>query len=345
MLNEALRHYWHPVALSSEVTAEPQQVRLLGEPIVLYRDADGPVALADRCVHRGVALSGGCIRDGQLMCPYHGWQYDRTGRVSFIPALGPDGSIPSRARVHRYDVREQYDTIWLVLDEPLTDVPPWPDDDWTSPDWHAFVVGSWHWQTSAGRVVENVVDFAHFNFVHTGITELADGPFIKPYEVTITDYGMAYAYDDSMIVRDYKLHLPFTLHDRKVVHSTTGGVTWTEQTGSAATSKAGDVTTVSFIASPTDRAETVVFGWVSRNHSLDVPDEYFASGFADVLEQDRVVVEAQDPAELPLDLREELHLKVADGASMVYRRLLGELAAGAAKSAAEATAASMVAAG
>ncbi|MCE2525659.1 MAG: hypothetical protein J4F99_06890, partial [Acidimicrobiia bacterium] len=106
-----------------------------------------------------------------------------------------------------------------------------------------------------------------------------------------------------------------------------------------------DVTTVTFIASPTDTAETFILGYLSRNHSLDVPDEYFVDGFAVVMEQDRVVVESQDPPELPLDLREELHLKVADGASMVYRRLLRELAEGAADSPMETKAASMVAAG
>ena len=345
MLEEALRHYWHPVALSTDVTTEPQQVRLLGEKIALYRDAEGLVALRDKCVHRGVALSGGCIRDGQLMCPYHGWQYDRTGKVAFIPALGPGGSIPSQARVQRHRVQEQHGAVWIALEEPVADLQPWPDDDWNDPDWKVLVVGSWLWQTSAGRMVENVIDFAHFNFVHTGITELADGPFIKPYDVTLTDDGMTYAYNDSALVRDYKLHLPFTLHDRKVVVATSGGVTWTEQNESQSDSKIGDVTTVSFIASPTDRAETLVVAYLSRNHSFDVPDEYWVDGFTEVLEQDRVVVESQDPPELPLDLRDELHLKVADGASMVYRRLLGELAEGTAGSAAAARAASMVAAG
>ena len=133
MLDQALRRYWHPVAVSTDVTAEPQQVRLLGEPIVLYRDAEGLVALADRCVHRGASLSAGCIRDGQLMCPYHGWQYDRTGTVSFIPALGPGGSIPSQARVQRHRVREQYGAVWVALEEPVADLPPWPDDDWNDP--------------------------------------------------------------------------------------------------------------------------------------------------------------------------------------------------------------------
>ncbi len=322
MLESALRRYWHPVAVSDEVTAEPTQVKLLGENIVLYRDAEGLVALRDKCVHRGVALSGGCIRDGLLMCPYHGWQYDRAGKVAFIPALGTDGAIPSQARVDRYQVRDGYGAVWVALETPVADMPPWPDDDWASDDWHVFMVGTWTWQSSAGRMLENAIDFAHFNFVHEGFTELADGPFIKPFEVETTDDGMRYAYDDSVLLRDYTLHLPFTLHDRKSVVAPSGGVTWSEQ----GDSKAGDVTTITFIASPTDTAETLIFVWLSRNHSFDTPDAAFGAGFHEVMEQDRIVVEAQDPAELPLDPREELHLKLADSGSILYRRLLRELA-------------------
>ena len=323
MLEQALRRYWHPVAVATDVTAEPQRVRLLGEPIVLYRDAEGPVALADRCVHRGAALSGGCMRNGRLMCPYHGWEYDRAGNVALIPALGPDGIIPSRAQVPRYRVCEYYGAVWVALEEPVADLPPWPDDDWNNPDWHVFLVGAWRWQASAGRMVENAIDFAHFNFVHAGFTELADGPFIKPYDVRLTDDGITYAYDDTALLRTYTVHLPFTLHDRKSVVATTGGITWSER----GDSRAGDVTTITSVASPTDRAEVMILVYLSRNHSLDVPDEDFAVGFDEIMEQDRMVVEAQYPPELPLDPRAELHLKVADGASIAYRRLLAELAA------------------
>ena len=325
MLDQALRHYWHPVAVSTDVTTEPQQVRLLGEPIVLYRDDEGPVALVDRCVHRGAALSRGCIRDGELMCPYHGWQYDRSGRVSFIPALGQNGAIPSQAKVRRHRVREQYGAVWVALEEPVADPPPWPDDDWNNPDRRVFMVGTWRWQASAGRMVENAADFAHFNFVHAGFTELADGPYIKPFEIKLTDDGMNYAYDDGVLVREYTLHLPFALHDRKSVVAAAGGITWSEQ----GDSRAGDITTISSVASPVDRAETLIFVYLSRNHSLDVPDEDFAVGFDEIMEQDRTVVEDQDPVELPLDPRSELHLKLADGASIVYRRLMRELAAAA----------------
>ena len=223
--------------------------------------------------------------------------------------------------MHRYHVREQYGAVWVAPEAPTADPPPWPDDDWDSDDWHVFMVGTWVWQSSAGRMLENAIDFAHFNFVHEGFTELADGPFIKPFDIEVTDDGMSYAYDDSVLLRDYTLHLPFTLHDRKSVVAVSGGVTWSEQ----GDSKAGDVTTITFIASPTDRAETLIFVWLSRNHSFDLPDSDFGAGFHEVMEQDRLVVEAQDPAELPLDPREELHLKLADSGSILYRKLLREL--------------------
>ena len=260
------------------------------------------------------------------MCPYHGWQYDRTGMVSFIPALGPNGNIPSQARVHRYNVREQYGAVWVALETPVADLPPWPDGDWNSPDWRVLLVGSWRWQTSAGRMVENVIDFAHFNFVHEGFTELADGPFIKPYDVKITDDGMTYAYDDSVLVRDYTLHLPFTLHDRKVVMATyrRGHLDRAERLQGRIQARR--------------RHDRLVHRLAHRSggdvHPRVPVPQSFLRCTRRVLRRrlcrwswsrTAVVVEAQDPPELPLDPREELHLKVSDSASILYRRLMREL--------------------
>ena len=139
-LQPALRRYWHPVAKAAEVTAEPTRVKLLGEGIVVYRDDQGLVALRDQCIHRGVALSTGRLVDGLIECPYHGWQYDRSGAVAHIPALGAGGTIPSQARVWCHHVREAHGAVWVAPEAPAADLPPWPDDDWNSPDWHVFLV-------------------------------------------------------------------------------------------------------------------------------------------------------------------------------------------------------------
>jgi hypothetical protein len=38
--------------------------------------------------------------------------------------------------------------------------------------------------------------------------------------------------------------------------------------------------------------------------------------------QDRAIVESQRPEEVPLDLRDEIHLKVPDLVALSYRKLL-----------------------
>ena len=87
--------HWHPVALATGVGAAPLAVQLLDQPLVLWRDAVGAVqAWADRCPHRGAALSLGCVRDGQLECPYHGWRFSGSGQVVVVPAL-PDFTPPA----------------------------------------------------------------------------------------------------------------------------------------------------------------------------------------------------------------------------------------------------------
>ena len=321
--NPTLQQDWHPIATIDEVTEQPQQFMLLGEKVVAFRDDEGAVALKDLCIHRGAELSGGRIEDGCLTCPYHGWQYDRTGRCIGIPALPADAPIPSKAHAIAYQVREAYGLVWVAMEEPAQAFPEWPSNAWENPDYHVFLVNTYTWATSAGRAVENAMDFSHFNFVHKGFTELFDGPLIKKHDVIHTETGLEYSYDDGARLREYTLHFPFVLHDRKTVteearaRGVEGG-TWSE----SADSKPGDATILTFIASPVDAKKTRLFTFIARNHSLDKTDEEIAAGFDEIMEQDRRVVEGQRPEEIPVDIREELHLRVPDAASLAYRKLL-----------------------
>jgi phenylpropionate dioxygenase-like ring-hydroxylating dioxygenase large terminal subunit len=80
--------------------AEPAAVVIDGQRSVVWTGADGSVRVAlDQCPHRRAPLSKGTVVDGELRCPYHGWRFDGTGACTFIPALGPDGHIPPKARL------------------------------------------------------------------------------------------------------------------------------------------------------------------------------------------------------------------------------------------------------
>jgi phenylpropionate dioxygenase-like ring-hydroxylating dioxygenase large terminal subunit len=103
-----------PVALSPEVPPDaPTPAVVDGAEIVLWRGPDGAVrAWPDRCPHRGMRLSFGFVRAGQLSCLYHGWRWRADGACAHIPAhpgLDPPGTL----RVAAFACAERDGLVWL----------------------------------------------------------------------------------------------------------------------------------------------------------------------------------------------------------------------------------------
>jgi phenylpropionate dioxygenase-like ring-hydroxylating dioxygenase large terminal subunit len=311
-----LANYWHPIALAADVIEQPRPFTLLGEQIVAFRDATGVAAFKDLCIHRGTALSLGTITDGRLICAYHGWEYDRTGACVNIPALPPGSSIPRKARAIVYKAAEAYGLVWVALDEPVADVPGWPAGEWDDPRYRA-VQWKLHWKSSAGRSVENFMDFSHFAFVHEGLLGTRDRVITPQHKITETDNGVSYWIEQEepatlhskvgvMVRWEYTLYTPFTIHLKKITPD-------------------GQETLISLMSSPTSARDTDLFLFVLRNYDLDGDDKQYQDFSDTIMEQDRRIVESQRPEEIPTDLRDELHLKVPDASGIAYRRLLGAI--------------------
>src|SRR5207253_1389075 len=106
---EFMRRYWHPVALSAELVpgAQPRQVRILGEDLVLFRDDQGrPGLLGLHCSHRLTSLAYGRVEDGGLRCPFHGWLYDVAGRCLETPAEPDDSTLKDHVVHPAYPCQE-----------------------------------------------------------------------------------------------------------------------------------------------------------------------------------------------------------------------------------------------
>lgn len=162
---EALRRCWFPVAQTRQLGKQPLAVALLGEPLVLFRDADGQVALLrDRCPHRFIPLSLGRVEAGQIRCAYHGWTFDGSGRCTDVPSLPRDRKIP-RVCVPRYAVRTVDGTIWATLaEQPYEPAPPgWLDAALPG------TVRAVDIECDYVRILENLLDNAHAAFVHKNL--------------------------------------------------------------------------------------------------------------------------------------------------------------------------------
>ena len=74
-------NFWYPIVRSEDLGYDqPEKVKVLGCNLVAFRDQDGKAhVLSDTCVHRGGALGKGWVKDGCVVCPYHGWRYGGDG--------------------------------------------------------------------------------------------------------------------------------------------------------------------------------------------------------------------------------------------------------------------------
>jgi nitrite reductase/ring-hydroxylating ferredoxin subunit len=65
---------WYPICLSSELkTNAVQNKKIAGNEFVLFRDEKGVVSAIDKnCPHMGVDLSYGTVKNGCVVCPFHG---------------------------------------------------------------------------------------------------------------------------------------------------------------------------------------------------------------------------------------------------------------------------------
>ena len=197
---KVLRRFWYCVMPLGELEAGPTPFTLLGEHIVLWRDAQGkPAALLDRCCHRTAKLSKGFCEDGNLVCGYHGWTYDRTGMCVRIPQYEPDVKIPSGARVQSFRCEARYGYVWVALDEPLLPIPELKED--ADPGFRRIHQFYETWKCSAFRLMENSFDSAHPAFVHRRTFGNVEQPKPVERELTMTPWGFISRHETPVINR------------------------------------------------------------------------------------------------------------------------------------------------
>lgn len=182
-----LRRFWYAIFPMGHLEAGPKPFTLLGEKIVLWKKSDGaPAAVRDRCCHRTAQLSRGFVEGDHIVCGYHGWTYNSSGRCVRIPQ-NDDSAIPAGAKVQAYHCMEKYGYAWVCLDEPLRPIPEFPEE--YSGRHRRILQFYQEWKTSPVRMMENSFDNSHFSFVHKANFGLFEQPKPASYSFEETDYG------------------------------------------------------------------------------------------------------------------------------------------------------------
>ena len=158
----------------------------MGESVVAWCDDDGRVCVAEaRCPHLGSDLgpaAGARVRDGRLVCPFHGFEYDATGQCVATPYADP----PRTARLRVFATQEIAGLVfgWWGIGgrEPQWRLPAEPMEE---AGWSYQDVRTVRFPGHPQETTENSVDMAHLRYVHgyhnTGRVGgvLMDGPYLE----------------------------------------------------------------------------------------------------------------------------------------------------------------------
>ncbi len=160
-------NYWYPVLWADQLKrGDVVSVQVWEESLAVYRDADGAVnALANACPHKGVELHRGEVHGNNLVCPYHGWEFNSHGQCVGIPYFPQEQKLPC-AQARHYPTQEAYGIVWvfpgeleLAAQHSLPEVP-----QYGQPGWFMVRIPG-HFNAHFSICNENTMDVFH-GFLH-----------------------------------------------------------------------------------------------------------------------------------------------------------------------------------
>ncbi|OCB50308.1 3-ketosteroid-9-alpha-hydroxylase [Mycobacterium vulneris] len=160
---------WHCLGLTRDFgDGKPHGINVFGQNLVVFRGGDGRMNVLDGyCRHMGGDLSQGQVKGDEIACPFHDWRWGGDGRCKNVPYAK---RTPRLARTATWTTLEQ-DGMLFVWNDPEGNPPPAgvtipriegaTSDQWTDWHWYTTVVNA-----NCRELVDNVVDMAHFFYVH-----------------------------------------------------------------------------------------------------------------------------------------------------------------------------------
>jgi 3-ketosteroid 9alpha-monooxygenase subunit A len=186
---------WHCLGLADRFhDGKPHAVSAFGTKLVVF-EIDGRLQVLDAyCRHMGGDLSRGEIKGDSIACPFHDWRWNGAGKCTEIPYAK---RVPRRARTRSWICEERNKQLFVWHDPegiaPTDDVAIPVIEEALSDEW-----SDWRWSeilienSTPREVIDNVVDMAHFFYVHfafpTRFRNVFDGHLATQY---LTSKGRA----------------------------------------------------------------------------------------------------------------------------------------------------------
>ncbi|CAM3445975.1 Rieske 2Fe-2S domain-containing protein [Streptomyces albus] len=162
---------WHCLGPAEKFKdGAPHEIEAFGTKLVVFqaRDSGALHVLNAFCPHMGGNLAHGTVKGDALACPFHDWRWGGDGKCAGIPYAH---RVPPRARTRAWRTLEENRQLF-VWHDPQGAPPPEGvtipriegafSDEWSDWTWHTVRIDG----ANCREIVDNVVDMAHFFYVH-----------------------------------------------------------------------------------------------------------------------------------------------------------------------------------
>lgn len=188
-----LRNKWYLICPSKDLTQKIISKKILGEDIFIYRAKNGEAtALEDRCCHRNVKLSLGYLNENNVVCGYHGWEYDCNGSCVLIPSQLPGTKIPPKAVIKKYPIKEFNNWVWVFVGDEEKSKIINPPNILEMNDWD-FTYKEHVFEADLESAAESLIDPYHIKYTHKDSIKQLLGQineFPAEFKINILDDGI-----------------------------------------------------------------------------------------------------------------------------------------------------------
>ncbi len=210
---------WYAVCSIKELEEDkPYFFTMYNEPLMVYKDKDSTLrCIKDLCPHRGASFRGGEIKDGELVCPYHGARFSSTGKCTNLGRITCNhivdnnyNNYAAKIHLHQYLCKEVGDYIFIhytgSAKTNLENIEEIDNIETKSLDTYGFKTNEYAYEEVIvdfkcdwSRIIENHLDILHLFWVH--------GDTIPDTDVNrdvITSFNQEITRDNNQIESKYK---------------------------------------------------------------------------------------------------------------------------------------------
>lgn len=160
---------------------------------VVWKNNDNYYGMDNYCSHRGASLSLGKIINNNVMCPYHGYEFNNKGVLCKVPGLNF-----SNTNVHNqntYEIFEKNNWIYLNTINKIfyntSEINIYQEPESTDENFRSIFLNL-NFNTYGRLVSENSLDIMHIGFVHTFGNSKNPAPLNETPPYLVGDYPYHY---------------------------------------------------------------------------------------------------------------------------------------------------------